>query len=111
MTKELLDNLWFTARWFTGWVIDLFISFGGIYAMIWAFFLYKKYPIQDIEYVSSANSTLVALGVSLGIFSAIMAGRAWARAQYFTHIMPEVWTDTVKNFIKQAKEQKEEKDE
>lgn len=107
--ERLMSNLWFTARWATGYLLDLAITIGGAAAMVWSLFFYLRYPLTGLPLIPDGflASPIIAFGVSLGVFSAFMAGRQWVRTQYFTHILPEVWNETVQNFVQSAKEQEE----
>lgn len=111
MENNYPSNIWFTVRWFTGYLIDLIITVGGIVGMVWTLHLYYKYPLTGVPLIPDwfARTPFVAFGISLGVFAAFMAGRQWVRAQYFTHVLPEVWNDTVQNFIKNAKKEERER--
>jgi hypothetical protein len=102
-----LGEAWFLVRWITGLAIDVILTAGACLTMFWLFFFYLKHPLTGVPFVPDRflSHPLVALFISLGVFSAFMAGRQWVRTQYFTHILPEVWNDTVKHFIEEAHRQ------
>lgn len=105
--KTNLGELWFYVRWATGWALDILITMGGALAMYWMFFFYSTHPITGVPVLPDTwmASPPLAFAVAVGVFAAFMSGRQWVRTQYFTHILPEVWADTVASFIKKAKEE------
>ena len=107
--KTNLGELWFYVRWVTGWIIDIMITVGGAVAMYWMYFFYLQHPLKGIPVVPESwmASPIVSSFVALGIFASFMAGRQWVRTQYFTHILPEVWHDTIQRFLKGDKKSSE----
>lgn len=106
--ENLIDQIWFMTRWFTGYVVDVLITIGGASAMVWSMSFYNKHPIVDIPLLSNEflANPLMGFGVGIGMFSAFMAGRQWVRTQYFHHVLPEVWNDAIKKFVNEANDKK-----
>jgi hypothetical protein len=106
---SLSSRVWFTVRWYTGFVIDICITVGGIAASLWLF--EKMFGNTPISLPATFYKLpFVQFSMVISLLSMAMAGRQWARTQYFTHVLPEVWNDTVQNFLKNAKKD-EDKDE
>lgn len=103
--KEILSNIWFTVRWYTGIMLDVIIVIGSLFGAFWIFEkMFGVQPLVDLLGIPSSivHSNFVGACITIAIFSAAMAGRQWVRTQYFTHILPEVWKDTIQKFMKEA---------
>lgn len=111
--NELPSQIWFTARWITGYLVDLLITVGGVSAMVWSMTFYLKHPLRDLPLLSDQflAHPVIAFGVGLGVFASFMSGRQWVRTQYFHHVLPEVWNDAIQNFIKNANKEEQERKE
>lgn len=93
------EQAWFLIRWATGYVIDLALLVGAIFGTATVALYFRN--------LGTINPFWV-ICISGAVFAAMMSGRVWARTQYFTHILPEIWERTIKDLVEKAKEDYEE---
>lgn len=105
--KKALGRIWFSARWITGAAVDVGITVGSIVGSSLALEkLINFNPLKALGIpVSWMENPLVSFCIAMALFGAGLAGRQWVRTQYFTHLLPEVWDDTIQNLLKRAHEE------
>lgn len=103
---NVASQLWFLVRWATGFALDILIFYGAILITLVVPGVLISLPEKTLgpwAWVVQHPINILALMVAL--FTALMAGKAWARSQYFTHILPEVWANTIRDLITKAKQE------
>jgi hypothetical protein len=111
---ENRKNLWFLARWATGYAIDIGLTFGAVAVSLAALMVLPEVSANLVEAGHTTPGNIIVYPptqvlIVLSIFAAVMAGRNWARNMYFTHILPEAWHDAVRDIIRHAQNEHDKK--
>jgi hypothetical protein len=104
-SKSVWEGIWFFVRWYTGLAIDVLIMLGAALVTGSVIYAVRSVPPETLGMFRYMQSPFVMMAMAIAMFTAMMAGRQWARTQYFTHILPEVWENTVKEFLAKNKDE------